>query len=129
MVQWFRARFNEVYEKAEWAKARCAEQLPDVDKLVHVRARDISRQSAQAELMGDLAVAEEGYDTAMWLLGTLLDDAMYEGVSVREEERILYERLIGSISDRLDGLRKKMEAARSGVPPVTAQVSARVERA
>lgn len=128
MVQWFRARFNEVYEKAEWAKARCAEQLPDVDKLVHVRARDISRQSAQAELMGDLAVAEEGYDTAMWLLGTLLDDAMYEGVPVREEERVLYERLINSISDRLDGLRKKMEAARSGMP-TTAQVTARVERA
>lgn len=92
MVQWFRARFNEVYEKAEWAKARCAEQLPDVDKLVHVRARDISRQSAQAELMGDLAVAEEGYDTAMWLLGTLLDDAMYEGAPVRDEDRVLYER-------------------------------------
>lgn len=41
VVQWFRARFNEVYEKAEWAKARCAEQLPYVDRLVHDRARDI----------------------------------------------------------------------------------------
>lgn len=41
VVQWFRARFNDVYEKAEWAKARCADELPYVDRLVHDRARDI----------------------------------------------------------------------------------------
>lgn len=41
VVQWFRGRFNEVFEKAEWAKARCAEELPYVDRLVHDRARDI----------------------------------------------------------------------------------------
>ncbi|KAL1412572.1 Serine/threonine-protein kinase [Vanrija albida] len=113
LVQWFRARFNEVYEKAEWTKARCADELPYVDRLVHDRARDISRQSAQAELLGDLAAAEDGYENAMWLLDTLLDDAMYEGVKLRNEDRLLFEHLIGSIRDRLDGVRRKLDASRT----------------
>lgn len=80
-----------MYEKAEWTKARCADELPYVDRLVHDRARDISRQSAQAELLGDLVAAEDGYENAMWLLDTLLDDAMYEGVKLRNEDRLLFE--------------------------------------
>jgi serine/threonine-protein kinase ULK/ATG1 len=111
LVQWFRARFNEVYEKAEWAKARSAEQLPYVDRLVHDRARDISRQSAQAELLGDLPNAEEGYETAMWLLSTLLDDVMHDGVKLRDDDRAGYERLITPLRERLDGVRRKMDAA------------------
>ncbi|BEJ11706.1 hypothetical protein CspHIS471_0201660 [Cutaneotrichosporon sp. HIS471] len=111
LVQWFRARFNEVYEKAEWAKARSAEQLPYVDRLVHDRARDISRQSAQAELHGDLPNAEEGYETAMWLLSTLLDDVMHDGVKLREDDRTGYERLINSIRERRDGVRRKIDDA------------------
>ena len=43
MVQWLRARFNECYEKAEWAKARCADELPFVDRLVHDEARETVR--------------------------------------------------------------------------------------
>lgn len=27
-VQWFRSRFNDCFEKAEWAKARCPENIP-----------------------------------------------------------------------------------------------------
>lgn len=113
LVQWFRARFNEVYEKAEWAKARSAEQLPFVDRVVHDRARDISRQSAQAELHGDLTSAEEGYETAMWLLSTLLDDVMHDGVKLRDDDRAVYEHLINSIRQRLEGVRRKMDAARA----------------
>jgi hypothetical protein len=41
VMQWLRARFNEVCEKVEWAKQHCAEDLPWVDKLVHDRARDL----------------------------------------------------------------------------------------
>jgi serine/threonine-protein kinase ULK/ATG1 len=41
VVQWLRARFNEVYEKADWAKQHCAEELPFVDRLLHDCARDI----------------------------------------------------------------------------------------
>jgi serine/threonine-protein kinase ULK/ATG1 len=92
VVQWFRARFNEVYEKAEWTKALCADELPYVDRLVHDRARDISRQSAQAELLGDTPAAEEGYETAMWLLLTLLDDIMYDGGRLPDTDRGNFER-------------------------------------
>lgn len=126
MVQWFRARFNDVYEKAEWAKARCADELPYVDRLVHDRARDISRQSAQAELRGDLPVAEEGYETAMWLLSTLLDGVMNDGVRIPDGDAQGYERreqsqkevsgeskltraVIGSIRERLEGVRRKLD--------------------
>jgi hypothetical protein len=32
--------FNECYERTEWAKVRCAEVLPFIDRLVHDKARD-----------------------------------------------------------------------------------------
>lgn len=71
-----------------------------------------SRQSAQAELRGDLVVAEEGYETAMWLLSTLLDDVMYDGARLSDTDAQGFERLIGSIRDRLDGVRRKLDAGR-----------------
>jgi len=40
VVQWLRARFNECYEKAEFAKSKCAEELPFVDRLLHDKARE-----------------------------------------------------------------------------------------
>ena len=40
VVQWLRARFNECYDKAEWAKSECAEELPFVDRLLHDKARE-----------------------------------------------------------------------------------------
>lgn len=46
VMQWLRARFNEVCEKVEWAKQHCAEDLPWVDKLVHDRARDLVSNAA-----------------------------------------------------------------------------------
>lgn len=38
-----------------------------------------------AELHGELPVAEAGYENALWLLGALTDEAMYEGAGVKEE--------------------------------------------
>lgn len=40
VVQWLRARFNECFEKAEFAKSKSAEELPFVEKLIHDRALD-----------------------------------------------------------------------------------------
>jgi hypothetical protein len=53
-----------------------------------------SRQSAHAELGGDTASAEMGYENAIWLLSALLDDAMYEGTGtrLRDEDRISVEK-------------------------------------
>lgn len=110
MVQWLRARFNECYEKAEWAKARCAEELPFIERLLHDKARETvslgfatesgtvmadkgqSRHAAIAELQGDLTTAEAGYENALWLLMALLDEAMYDGGAIRDEDRASVEK-------------------------------------
>lgn len=47
MVQWLRARFNECYEKADWAKQRCADELPFVDRLLHEKAKATVRTSSR----------------------------------------------------------------------------------
>ncbi|KAK4686792.1 serine/threonine-protein kinase ULK2, partial [Tremellales sp. Uapishka_1] len=107
-VQWFRARFNECYDKADWAKARCAEELPFVEKILHDKARESARQAAGLELQRDYAGAENGYETALWCLMALLDDVMYDEGTIKEEDRISVEKLIVPIKHRLDGLRRKM---------------------
>ncbi|RSH93147.1 Serine/threonine-protein kinase [Saitozyma podzolica] len=108
MMQWLRARFNEVCEKVEWAKQHCAEDLPWVDKLVHDRARDLGRQAACAELRGEYPVAEQGYENAIWLLQSLLDEVMYETGVVPEDEKASVEKVIVPIRNRLEALRKKI---------------------
>lgn len=109
-------------EKAEWAKARCAEELPFVEKLLQDKARELSRQAALAELSSDLTSAEAGYETALWLLQALLDDAgspelsgssEYVGAPVQErprekdKEREAVERMLGPVRSRLEALRRK----------------------
>jgi serine/threonine-protein kinase ULK/ATG1 len=89
VVQWLRARFNECYEKVEWSKANCADELPYVDKILHEEVKDTvsrsfwgvvclltmkqSRQAAMAELQNEFATAEAGYEAALWTLDVLLD--------------------------------------------------------
>lgn len=60
----------------------------------------------------------------MWLLSTLLDDVMHDGVKLRDDDRAGYERcesavdggmsqltpVINSIRERLDGVRRKVDA-------------------
>jgi hypothetical protein len=50
VVQWLRARFNECYEKADWAKARCADELPFIERLLHDKARETVSLSFQIYL-------------------------------------------------------------------------------
>jgi hypothetical protein len=47
-----------------------------------------SRHAALAELGGDLGAAEAGYENAMWLLLALLDEAMYDTGTIKDEDRI-----------------------------------------
>ncbi|EIW71440.1 hypothetical protein TREMEDRAFT_67767 [Tremella mesenterica DSM 1558] len=112
MVQWLRTRFNECFEKAEWAKARCAEDLPYIDRLVHDKAREVSRVAAIAEMQGEYSAAEVGYETSLWLLQALLDDVMYDPGKIRDEDKLGIEKLIYPIKLRLETLRKKMAEAR-----------------
>lgn len=108
MGQWLRARFNETFEKAEWARTQAGDTLLFPDWLVHDKARDTSRQAAVAELQGDLTTAEQGYETSLWLLQALLDESVYENGSIPDEDKVAYERLMVPIKTRLDALRKKL---------------------
>ncbi|WWD20429.1 serine/threonine-protein kinase ATG1 [Kwoniella shandongensis] len=122
MGQWLRARFNEVYEKAEWAKTRSSDSMLFPDWLVHDKARDMSRQAAVAELQGDLVTAEQGYETSVWLLQALLDESVYENGRIRDDDRATYERLMTPIKTRLEALKKKL-ADSNAAAPVKSEVS------
>ncbi|WVQ77554.1 hypothetical protein IAR50_007242 [Cryptococcus sp. DSM 104548] len=111
MGQWLRARFNDVYENAEWAKLHAGDNLLFPDWLIHDKARDTSRQAAVAELQGDLVVAEQGYETSLWLLQVLLDESIYDGGDIPEDDRVSYENLMIPVKTRLDALRKKLTEA------------------
>ncbi|PWN41437.1 kinase-like protein [Ceraceosorus guamensis] len=89
-VQFLRARFNDGYERADFARARCSAEIPDsarnVDKLIFDKALDIARCAALDELENNhgRAAAAAGsafeaqrcilaYETASGLLSGLLD--------------------------------------------------------
>ncbi|WVQ66178.1 uncharacterized protein L199_004357 [Kwoniella botswanensis] len=108
MGQWLRSRFNEIFEKIEWAKSRSNDNMLFPDWLVHDKARDMSRQAAVAELQGDLITAEQGYETSLWLLQVLLDEGVYENGRIREDDKATYEKLLVPIRTRLEALRKKL---------------------
>jgi serine/threonine-protein kinase ULK/ATG1 len=44
-VQWFRNHFNDCFEKAEWAKSKCGEDMPEsaayVEKLIYDKAIEL----------------------------------------------------------------------------------------
>ncbi|WWC92685.1 uncharacterized protein L201_007644 [Kwoniella dendrophila CBS 6074] len=108
MGQWLRSRFNEIFEKIEWAKSRSGDNMLFPDWLVHDKARDMSRQAAVAELQGDLITAEQGYETSLWLLQVLLDEGVYENGRIRDDDKATYEKLLIPIRTRLEALRRKL---------------------
>nr|XP_018260145.1 ULK/ULK protein kinase [Kwoniella dejecticola CBS 10117]OBR82303.1 ULK/ULK protein kinase [Kwoniella dejecticola CBS 10117] len=92
MGQWLRSRFNEIFEKIEWAKSHSGDNMLFPDWLVHDKARDMSRQAAVAELQGDLITAEQGYETSLWLLQVLLDEGIYGNGKLRDDDKATYEK-------------------------------------
>ena len=86
-----------------------------------------SRQAAIAELQGEFVSAEAGYESSLWLLQSLLDDIMYEGGCIRDEDRTGIEEgkprwpkihapsliwaVITPVKARLEALRKKTETS------------------
>lgn len=115
-VQWFRARFNECFEKAEIAKSRCGDGEYNVftDKILYDKAMEIvsfsvscssdpfhlfadsctisrppqSRAAAINEALGDdLGPIEQSYETAILMWRTVLDDTIREGKPIEEEDK------------------------------------------
>ncbi|KAL8293679.1 hypothetical protein RQP46_000380 [Phenoliferia psychrophenolica] len=114
-VQWFRTRFNECFDKADFAKSRCQDEIPEsavfAEKLVYDRALEISRAAAVNELRGENPTdCETAYETALWMLYALLDEtiAAQPGESVEEEDRTTVNKFVASITTRLHSLRRKI---------------------
>ncbi|GAA6003097.1 hypothetical protein JCM10207_001987 [Rhodosporidiobolus poonsookiae] len=115
-VQWFRQRFNECFDKADFAKTRCQDEIPEsasyAEKLVYDRALELSRAAAVNELRGENpADCETAYETALWMLYSLLDETMTGPTAPgdgSDEDRTTVNRFISSITARLQALRKKI---------------------
>ncbi|KAL7342541.1 Serine/threonine-protein kinase ATG1 [Rhodotorula toruloides] len=116
-VQWFRQRFNECFDKADFAKTRCGEEIPEsatyAEKLVYDRALELSRAAAVNELRGENPTdCETAYETALWMLYALLDDTIRTPNTATpaeiEEDRTTVTRFVQSITGRLQALRKKI---------------------
>ncbi|KAM0789543.1 hypothetical protein ACM66B_000357 [Microbotryomycetes sp. NB124-2] len=123
-VQWFRQRFNECFDKADFAKSRCQDEMPEsavhADKLVYDRALELSRAAAVNELRGENPTdCETAYETALWMLHAIIDDSVQApindaGVTLEDEDRTTINKFVASISARLNALRQKLEPVRPG---------------
>ncbi|GHJ86785.1 hypothetical protein NliqN6_3187 [Naganishia liquefaciens] len=123
-VQWFRGRFNECFEKAEWARSRCPEDIPSTaafaEKMLYNKAVELSRNSAKLELEGEeLAVAEHGYETALCLLLAFCDNILHDNQPMPDPERVAAEKVIVSVRIRLDSLRRKIALDNSSAVTLT----------
>lgn len=129
-VQWLRARFNECYDKYDYAKSRAGDDVLSneaVDKIIFDRALEISRAAAVNELRGENPTdCETAYETALWMLQAILDETgVPHGTAVpqvagggggqgaeeeerREEEREQVRRFVKSIGARLTALRRRI---------------------
>ncbi|BGP16862.1 Serine/threonine-protein kinase [Rhodosporidiobolus nylandii] len=119
-VQWFRQRFNECFDKADFAKTRAQDEIPEsaafAEKLVYDRALELSRAAAVNELRGESpADCETAYETALWMLYALLDPTMTGPAAPNDpgadEDRVTVGRFVQSITARLQALRKKIAPA------------------
>ncbi|TKY86849.1 hypothetical protein EX895_004137 [Sporisorium graminicola] len=139
VVQWLRARFNEVYDKADFARSRCNE-LPEsaqqVDKLIFDKAVEVARAAATDELENnregsgwDPSHCLLAYETAGSMLSSLLDPGE-DALSLSEGSILMIDKYVKSINKRLSTLQEQFGlgvggAASVGVSPVGVDAEAR----
>ncbi|KAI1314619.1 Serine/threonine-protein kinase [Mortierella claussenii] len=119
-VQWIRDRFNECLEKAEAAKVRSGIDHRDesgvvIEKLIYERALELSKAAAMKELVSDdYNDSEKSYQTSIWMLHAILDGAGEDGRSeaIEEDDRVILNKFIGSIENRLSLLRRRIASTR-----------------
>jgi len=120
IVQWLRARFNEVYDKADFARSRCQE-LPEsaqqVDKLIFDKAVEVARAAATDELENnregsgwDPSHCLLAYETASSMLSSLLDPGE-DALSLSEGSILMIDKYIKSINKRLVTLQDQISGA------------------
>lgn len=126
LVQWIREKFNESLEKAEFVRLRLqeVESLLESDtfsnhesetkviaeKLIFDRALEMLRNAAVNELVKeDLKGCELAYSTAIWMLESLLDDDVENTNKLDAEDKLMIEKFIVSIGNRLSVLKRKLD--------------------
>ncbi|TIA95976.1 hypothetical protein E3P94_03875 [Wallemia ichthyophaga] len=107
-VQWFRYKYNDCFDKADYAKGKCGNEIIDsveyVSQMLFERGMEIARASALDELMGeDVYKCEAAYETSLWILEGLLDAHTND-----DEDRNMFLQYKTSIEKRLHGLKKKI---------------------
>ncbi|GAK68470.1 serine/threonine kinase [Moesziomyces antarcticus] len=126
VVQWLRARFNEVYDKADFARSRCNE-LPEsaqqVDKLIFDKAVEVARAAATDELENnregsgwDPAHCLLAYETASSMLSSLLDPGE-DALSLSEGSILMIDKYVKSINKRLVMLQEQFGGGAAGSGP------------
>uniref|UniRef100_V5E9H3 Serine/threonine-protein kinase ATG1 n=1 Tax=Kalmanozyma brasiliensis (strain GHG001) TaxID=1365824 RepID=V5E9H3_KALBG len=139
VVQWLRARFNEVYDKADFARTRCNE-LPEsaqqVDKLIFDKAVEVARAAATDELENnregsgwDASHCLLAYETASSMLSSLLDPGE-EALSLSEGSILMIDKYVKSINKRLSTLQEQFGGgggggATPGASPASVDAEAR----
>lgn len=129
VVQWLRARFNEVYDKADFARSRCNE-LPEsaqqVDKLIFDKAVEVARAAATDELENhregsgwDPSHCLLAYETASSMLSSLLDPGE-DSLSLSEGSILMIDKYIKSINKRLSTLQEQVGGGIGGNEPTGA---------
>lgn len=82
------------------------------EKLIFDRALEISRNAAVNELVKeDLKGCELAYSTAIWMLEALLDEDTKENEKLDNEDKVMVEKFIVSIGNRLSVLKRKLDCA------------------
>lgn len=126
VVQWLRARFNEVYDKADFARSRCNE-LPEsaqqVDKLIFDKAVEVARAAATDELENnrdgsgwDPSHCLLAYETASSMLSSLLDPGE-DALSLSEGSILMIDKYVKSINKRLSTLQEQFSGGAAGSVP------------
>ncbi|PWZ00417.1 kinase-like protein [Testicularia cyperi] len=124
VVQWLRARFNEGYDKADFARSKCGE-IPEsaqqVDKLIFDKAVEVARAAAMDELENNREGSgwEPGqcllaYETASSMLMSLLDLGE-DGMSMSEGSISMIEKYVKSINKRLTVLQDQFSGGNGGI--------------
>lgn len=133
IVQWLRENFNDCLEKAEFirlklnqANRQCGINTTDSknsnnvkvgERLIFDRALDLSRNAATIELTGHrLEECEAAYSNAIWMLEAILEntelvynDGSLVNVGLDDEDRLMVEKFIASISNRLEVIKRKVQ--------------------
>lgn len=107
-VQWFRQKYNDCFDKADFAKGKCGNEIIDsleyVSQILFERSMEIARASALDELTGeDVYKCEAAYETSLWILEGLLDEHPND-----DDDRKLFLQYKSSIENRINGLKKKI---------------------